>query len=370
MALAAAPDVPGFQALSPLGYGPTSTIYSAQSTTLGRWVSLTVYSASLPDERSQKKFRRAFELTRRLGVHPAAVTMLDCGLTSDKHAFVATEIYERGTLEARSQGRPLPVDDVLRIGVALAGALETAHRAEVIHGGVHPARVLLGNDGEPALADLGLVALVEKGGLAALTGPVSTAYHAPPEVLEGEAVTPASDVFSLASTLYTALAGRPPYQRDSEDDTPASLLLRILQHDVPPVGRPDVPPSLEDALRRALSCSPRDRPGRGGAGGRARATGRGVRSPSLASCRPASRSSASAPPSPPWCTCPPDSSWPWPTTRERRVWSARPVAFPVALPPRVPAPASSPPPPPPPPDLRCCLPRRSPGREPASSPTR
>jgi hypothetical protein len=262
MALAAAPDVPGFQALSPLGYGPTSTIYSAQSTTLGRWVSLTVYSASLPDERSQKKFRRAFELTRRLGVHPAAVTMLDCGLTSDKHAFVATEIYERGTLEARSQGRPLPVDDVLRIGVALAGALETAHRAEVIHGGVHPARVLLGNDGEPALADLGLVALVEKGGLAALTGPVSTAYHAPPEVLEGEAVTPASDVFSLASTLYTALAGRPPYQRDSEDDTPASLLLRILQHDVPPVGRPDVPPSLEDALRRALSCSPRDRPGR------------------------------------------------------------------------------------------------------------
>jgi hypothetical protein len=69
-------------------------------------------------------------------------------------------------------------------------------------------------------------------------------------------------VFSLASTLYTALAGRPPYQRDSDDDTPASLLLRILQHDVPPVGRPDVPPSLEAALRRALSCSPRDRPGR------------------------------------------------------------------------------------------------------------
>jgi len=262
MALAAAPDVPGFQALSPLGYGPTSTIYSAQSTTLGRWVAVTVYSASLPDERSQKRFRRAFEVARRLGVHPAAVTMLDCGLTDDKHAFVASEIYERGTLEARAQGRPMAVDDVLRIGVAVAGALETAHRAEVVHGGVHPGRVLLGNDGEPALADLALVALVERGGLAALTGPVSTAYHSPPEVLEGEGVTPASDVFSLASTLYTGLTGRPPYQRDSDDDTPASVLLRILQHDVPPVGRPDVPPSLEDALRRALSCSPRDRPGR------------------------------------------------------------------------------------------------------------
>jgi serine/threonine protein kinase len=262
MALAAAPDVPGFHALSPLGYGPTSTIYSAQSTTLGRWVALTVYSANLPDERSQKKFRRAFDVARRLGIHPGAVTMLDCGLTAEKHAYVATEIYERGTLEGRSQGRPVPVDEVLHIGIVLAGALETAHRADVIHGGVHPGRVLLGSDGEPALADLGLVPIVERSGVAALVGPVSMCYHASPEVLEGEAVTPASDVFSLASSLYSALTGHPPYQRDIEDDTAASLLLRILQHDVLPVDRPDVPPSVEDALRRALSCSPRDRPGR------------------------------------------------------------------------------------------------------------
>jgi serine/threonine protein kinase len=262
MALAALPDVPGFSALSPLGYGPTSTIYSAQSSQLGRWVALTVYSASLPDERSQKKFRRAFDVARRLGTHPAAVTMLDCGVTADRHPFVATEIYERGTLEARVQNRPLPVDEVLRLGVALAGTLETAHRADVVHGGVHPARVLIGNDGEPALSDLGLVSLVERGGLAALVGPLSLSYHASPEVLEGEAVSNASDVFSLASTLYTALTGRPPYQRDVDDDTAASLLLRMLQHDVPPIERPDVPRSLQEALRRALSCSPRDRPGR------------------------------------------------------------------------------------------------------------
>jgi serine/threonine protein kinase len=261
MALAALPDVPGFHALSPLGYGPTSTIYGAQSHQLGRWVSLTVYSASLPDERTQKKFRRAFDVARRLGTHPSATTMLDCGVTADRHPYVVAEIYERGTLEGRAQSRPLPVDEVLRLGVALAGALETAHRAEVMHGGVHPARVLLAADGEPALADLGLVSLVERGGLAALTGPLSLSYHASPEVLEGEAVSNASDVYSLASTLYTALTGRPPYQRD-DDDTAASLLLRMLQHDVPPIERPDVPPSLQEALRRALSCSPRDRPGR------------------------------------------------------------------------------------------------------------
>jgi serine/threonine protein kinase len=262
MALAAAPDVPGHRALSPLGYGPTSTLYSAQSTTLGRWVALTVYTTTLTDDRAQRRFTRAFETARRLGSHPHAVTMLECGLTLDRRPYVATEIYERGTLDGRVAGRkPLKVEEALRIAIAIAGALETAHRADVVHGGVHPARVLVGSDGEPALADLGLVPLVEKGGLAALVGPMS--YHTAPEVLEGEPVSPATDVYSLASTLYTILTGRAPYQADGGegDDTVASLLLRILQHAVPTIGG-DVPPSLQALLHRALSCEPKHRPER------------------------------------------------------------------------------------------------------------
>jgi serine/threonine protein kinase len=264
MAIAAAPEIPGFAATSPLGFGPTSTIYSAQSLSLGRWVALTVYATHLPDERSQRRFRRGYEMARRLGTHPHAVTVLDFGLTTDHQPFVATEIYERGTLEGRLEGRlqPSSVAEALHMGIALAGALETAHRADVIHGGVHPARVLLGADGQPALADLGLVPLVDRGGLAALLGPM--AYHSPPEVLEGGESTPATDVYSLASTLHTALTGHAPYAGAGslDDDSTPSLLLRVLQHDVPAIGRTDVPPSLEQVLRQALSCEPRDRPAR------------------------------------------------------------------------------------------------------------
>lgn len=260
MAIAAAPEISGFRALSPLGFGPTSTIYSAQGLALGRWVALTVYSTVLPNERSQRRFARSFDVARRLGAHPNVVTMLESGMTFERQPWIATEIYERGTLQSRVENRqPLPVDEVLHMGILLAGALETAHRAEVVHGGIHPARVLISHEGDPALADLGLVPLVDKGGLAALIGPGS--FHAPPEVLEAGAMTPATDVYALASTLYTALTACAPYQRDV-DDTTAALLVRILQHDVPPIGRRDVPASLEDALRRALNSEPPRRPGR------------------------------------------------------------------------------------------------------------
>lgn len=268
MALAAAPDVPGFRAPTPLGYGPASTIYSAQSDSLSRSVALTVYSAALSDERAQRRFRRGYEVARRLGAHPHAATVLELGLLADRRPFVATEIYARGTLDGRIEaGQPLDVSEALRIGIEVAGALETAQRAGVIHGGVHPARVLLADDGEAAVADLGLVPLVDRSGLAALVGPM--AYHAPPEVLEGQPISPATDVYSLASTLYAALTGRAPFalggQRETalggaDKDTTTSLLLRILQHELPPMNRDGIPASLDQALDRALSSEPRDRP--------------------------------------------------------------------------------------------------------------
>lgn len=264
MALAAAPDLPGFRAPAPLGFGPTSTIYGAQSLELGRWVALILYSIILPDERSQRRFRRGYEVARRLGAHPHAATVLDTGLTSDRRPFIAAEIYERGTLEGRVESRQtLGVGETLRIGIALAGALETSHRAEVTHGGVHPGRVLLGADGEPALADLGVVPLVDRAGIAALVSSGPTSHHAAPEVLEGEQIDSTTDVYGLASTLYAGLTGRAPYAGTSPDDdsTPA-LLMRILQHAVPPIDRPDVPASLEHALRQALSCEKKDRPAR------------------------------------------------------------------------------------------------------------
>jgi serine/threonine protein kinase len=262
MALAAAaPDIPGFHALSQLGAGPSSSIFSAQSEGLGRWVALTIYQS--PDRTNRTgpdadRFRRGFELTRRLGVHPHAITLLDWGLAPDGSPYIVTEFYEHGTFDTRVSGnQPLPVDKTLRIGIQVAGALETAHRAGVVHGGVHPARVLADSDDEPSLADIGLVPLVDPSGPDALLGP--TNHHAPPEVLEGNEMSPATDVYSLASTLHTLLTAHPPYRTEAED-TAAALLLRVLRHEHSPLNRPDAPATLVNALRSALHPDPRQRP--------------------------------------------------------------------------------------------------------------
>lgn len=258
MAVAAAPEVPGFHALSPLGAGPTSTMFSAQSEQLGRWVALLIYGRSTSDG-DPARFRKAFGLARRLGVHPHAVTVLDCGITPDRRPYIVTEFYEHGTFDSRVAGdNPLPLDKTLRIGIAVAGALETAHRAKIIHRGVHPARLLADHNDEPSLADLGLVPLVDHAGTQALLGPLN--HHAPPEVLEGDTLGVPTDIYGLASAVFTLLTARPPFWVPDPEDTPAALLLRILRQDIQSLGGPAVPPSLEAALRAALHCDPNQRP--------------------------------------------------------------------------------------------------------------
>jgi hypothetical protein len=81
-----------------------------------------------------------------------------------------------------------------------------------------------------------------------------TPYHAAPEILQGEPATAASDVYSLGSTLYMLLTGRPPHQ--SDDGGVAALLLKVLQEDPPAIARSDVPPQVNSVLRQAMARAP------------------------------------------------------------------------------------------------------------------
>jgi len=86
-------------------------------------------------------------------------------------------------------------------------------------------------------------------------------YHASPEVLEGTDLGPATDVYSLATTVYALVAGRAPQEKPADvTDSNASLLLRVLQMAPPPIERPGLPPGLLEALRGPLAPDPRKRP--------------------------------------------------------------------------------------------------------------
>jgi serine/threonine-protein kinase PknK len=248
-----APQLPGYRDLTPLGRGGYSEVYRAYQDQFDRWVAVKVLTFALTDDRAQRRFLRECRVAGRLSAHPNIVTVYDAGLSPDGRPYISMELFDRGSIADRLRGGgPFEVGDVLRIAIGLAGALETAHRAGVVHRDVKPANVLLASYGQPALTDFGLSILAERQevsvGVDALTP-----YHAPPEVLERTTVTAKSDIYSLASTTYAMLAGRAPHQRGGDQDTMASLLLRILQMDIPPTGRADVPDSLDTTLRAALA---------------------------------------------------------------------------------------------------------------------
>jgi hypothetical protein len=156
------------------------------------------------------------------------------------------------------QGERLRVRDAVSIGIKISGALETAHRAGILHRDVKPQNILLTGFGEPALSDFGVAMLQSSTQTTAGLFDFTT-LHAAPELLEGGAISAATDVYELASTLYQLIAGESAF-RAFEGESPASVILRILRDPVRPVIAEGVPIALSDLLIRGMSKEKEDRP--------------------------------------------------------------------------------------------------------------
>jgi serine/threonine protein kinase len=260
MAGTSAPRVPHCRDLTPLGERLASRLYAAHSDRLRHPVTVTVYPA-LADREARRRFDGAASRAQRLAAHPNVLTIHDWGHADDGRPWVVTDPQPPETIDTllRTQ-RPLAVEQALRIGVLVAGALETAHRAGVVHGDLSPARLVLDSQGEPLVADVGMAEFSNFPGFGALHNPIR--YFAPPEVLEHTGISPASDAYSLAATVYALLAGGAPHEKPADvTDSNASLLLRILQIQVPPIIRPGedidgVEAAIVPALAHAVDRRP------------------------------------------------------------------------------------------------------------------
>ncbi|GAA1796893.1 serine/threonine-protein kinase [Actinomadura chokoriensis] len=250
-------DVPGYRVLEQVGEGGFSVVYRAHQERLDRMVALKVLSVGTVDSAAMRRFQRECKITGRLSGHPNIVTVLDTGTTRGGRPYIAMEYFEHGALTDRlAREGPLPVADVLRIGVKMAGALAATHETDVLHRDVKPQNVLLSRYGEPALADFGIARLVDS--FDATHTQAFTPHHAAPEVLEGRPPGVGADIYSLGSTLYQLLAGRPAFKGPAGEGI-APLMLRILHEAPPPIPRPDVPPQVMDVIARAMAKAPEQR---------------------------------------------------------------------------------------------------------------
>lgn len=251
-------EIAGYRNLERVGAGGFSVVYRAYDERHDRTVALKVLTASHLERSDVRRFEAECRAAGRLTGHPNVVTVLGTGRARSGRPYMAMEYFERGTLRARLEREgPLPVADVLGIGVKMAGALMAAHSSGIVHGDLKPQNILVSRWGEPALADFGIARALDSTEPGSGSG-TFTAYHAAPEVIVGQPPEPASDLYSLGSTLHHLLAGRPAFQREG-DAVAAAVLVRIVGEEPPDILRPDIPSALKEFLRRAMAKQPSDR---------------------------------------------------------------------------------------------------------------
>ncbi|RYE39502.1 MAG: protein kinase, partial [Hyphomicrobiales bacterium] len=248
----------GFDDAQEIGRGGFGAVYRCTQADLDRTVAVKVLTVEL-DEENRARFFREQRAMGRLTGHPNIVNILQVGATDSGRPFIVMPFHSQDSLDARiRRDGPLPLDQALRLGVKMAGAVESAHRLGILHRDVKPANILLTDYGEPELTDFGIAHIT--GGFETATGAVtgSPAYTAP-EVLAGDSPSPAADVYGLGAVLFSALTGHAAFERRRGEQVVAQFL-RITTQPVPDLREHGIPEDVSAVIARAMSRTPGQRP--------------------------------------------------------------------------------------------------------------
>jgi predicted Ser/Thr protein kinase len=240
-----------------VGKGGMSSVYRARDRLLERTVALKLLHEHYSrDEDYVERFRREARAAAKLS-HPNVVTVIDRG-QADGRQFIVFEYVDGENLKqlVEREGR-LPVRTALELGIEIGRALAYAHESGLVHRDVKPQNVLLRN-GEVKVTDFGIARSLDvKSGLTETGTVLGTSDYIAPEQASGRHVGTHSDVYSLGIVIWELLAGSPPYPGESF----LAVAMRHVNDPVPSISsvRPEVPPRLETALRRAMAKEPADR---------------------------------------------------------------------------------------------------------------
>src|SRR5437763_6219131 len=260
MPLSAGTKLGPYEVQSAAGAGGMGEVYRARDTRLNRQVAIKVlpsHLASSPD--LKQRFEREAKAISALQ-HPHICVLHDVG-QQDGVTFLVMEYLEGETLANRLQKGPLPLEQVLKIGIEIAGALEKAHRQGILHRDLKPGNIMLTPSGaklmdfglaKPAPAPLGAAASSSRSPttpfqptmtLATLMSPttpiteqgtiVGTFQYMAPEVLQGRDADARSDIFRFGCVLYEMVTGAPAFAGKSQ----ISVLAAILEHEPEPLSK-------------------------------------------------------------------------------------------------------------------------------------
>lgn len=260
-----------YEILAPLGAGGMGEVYRARDTRLGREVAVKVLPAHLsanPDSRA--RLEREARVVSGLN-HPHICVLHDIGRSGDAD-YLVMELVDGESLAQRLSRGPVSVPELLRFGAQIAGALDRAHRAGVVHRDLKPGNVMLSKSGAKLL-DFGLARAANAGGVIShseatiaptISSPltaagtiVGTFQYMSPEQIEGREADSRSDLWALGCVLYEMATGRRAY----EGATPASLMSSIMKEEPRAITEiaPMTPLSVDRVVRACLAKDPDQR---------------------------------------------------------------------------------------------------------------
>src|SRR6516225_6458595 len=254
-----------FRVIEKLGAGGMGVVYKAVDTRLDRPLALKFLPDNMmQDSQALERFRREARAASALN-HPGICTIYDIG-EQDGRAFIAMEFIDGETLRSHIRAKALPLEEMLKLGIQIAEALDAAHAEGIIHRDIKPANIFVTKHGQARVLAFGLAKLIPQNendaqisssshpGLEnsiSIVGVISgTPSYMSPEQIRGDDLDVRADVFSLGLILYEMATG----QKAFPGNTGGVIIEAILSK--PPIAAKtlnrEISPELEAIINKAI----------------------------------------------------------------------------------------------------------------------